>query len=167
MDAQLFGKTFLARQADIRNVLRRLHIFDPDLLHDTYIALYEHSQHAEIGDFVNTFVTFYKNLHRRRSEHECCYMACDNLTMVRLYDRADESDLVYREQVGTRLERLLRYYARHPKPGERNHKRACKILRLYCQGLSIGEISDTLKISQQAVNKSIRRTIEHLKVVAK
>ena len=98
MDAQQFGKTFLACQTHILKALRRLHIFDEDLLHDTYIALYEHSQHAQIGDFVNTFVTFYRNLHRRRSERE---------------------------------------------------------------------ISDTLKISQQAVNKSIRRTIEHLKVVAK
>ena len=51
--------------------------------------------------------------------------------------------------------------------GERNHKRACKILRLYCQGLTEDEISDKLKISQQAVNQSLARSIERLKVVAK
>ena len=88
-------------------------------------------------------------------------------TQLLNYDRPDASDLAYREQVGRRVDSLLRYYATHPQPGERNHKRTLKILRLYCQGLTEQEISDKLKISQQAVNQSLARSIERLKVVAK
>ena len=45
-------------------------------------------------------------------------------------------------------------------------ERASRILRLFLSGLSECEISYRLKISQQAVNQSLRRTIERLKVVA-
>ena len=71
------------------------------------------------------------------------------------------------EQVGRRVDRLLRYYATHPQPGERNHKRTLKILRLYCQGLTEQEISDKLKISQPTVHQYLARAIERLKAIKK
>ena len=101
-------------------------IYDEDLLHDTYIALYEHSQEREIRDFVNTFVGVYINMAKRREERESHYDCYDHTQMLN-FDRADESDLDYREQVGRRVDRLLRKYIGHPQPGERNHKRACEI----------------------------------------
>ena len=166
MTPEQFAQAYLENEANISNILHSLHIYDMDLLHDTYIALYDHSQHAEILNFTNTFVSFYRARHKRRGTYESHYEPCDN-TQILNYDRPDESDLAYREQVGLRVDSLLRYYVSHPQPGERNHKRACKILRLYCQGLTEDEISDKLKISQQAVNQSLARSIERLKVVAK
>ena len=166
MTPEQFAQAYLENEANISNILHGLHIFDMDLLHDTYIALYDHSQHAEILNFTNTFVSFYRARHKRRGTYESYYEPCDN-TQILNYDRPDESDLEYREQVGRRVDSLLRYYVSHPQPGERNHKRACKIMRLYCQGLTEDEISDKLKISQQAVNQSLARSIERLKVVAK
>ena len=163
MTPEQFAQAYLENEANISNIL---HIYDMDLLHDTYIALYDHSQHAEILNFTNTFVSFYRARHKRRGTYESYYEPCDNAQILN-YDRPDESDLEYREQVGRRVDSLLRYYVSHPQPGKRNHKRACKILRLYCQGLTEDEISDKLKISQQAVNQSLARSIERLKVVAK
>jgi len=166
MNSEQFGKTYLRYEANIAKVLHQLKIYDEDLLHDTYIALYNHSQHAEIRDFVNTFVAFYRARDKRREDHEEPFECCDNTQLLN-YDRPDESDLAYREQLGRRVDGLLRYFVSHPQPGERNHKRACKILRLYCQGLNECEISNMLKISQSAVSQTLERAIERLKLIAK
>ena len=167
MDTEEFGKRYLQYEKNIEKVLRGLGIYDEDLLHDTYIALYEHSQEAEIEDFVDAFVAFYKNLLRRQEEYNGHYEDCDYATMVERYDGWDEYDWEYRREVGRRVDKILRYYASHPQPGERNHKRAVKIVRLHCQGLNECEISNKLKISQQAVSQTLQRAIERLKLVAK
>ena len=165
MNTEEFGKRYLEEEGNIAKVLRGLGIYDEDLLHDTFIAVYEHSQHTAINNFTNTFVAFYRARHKRRGEHESHYMACDNATMVDHFDRPDESDLDYREQVGKQVDKILRYYAEHPQRGERNHKRACKILRLYCQGLNESESSNKFKISQSAVSQTLERAIERLKLI--
>ena len=166
MTSTQFGQTYLRFEAHIAKALKRMDIYDEDLLHDTYIALYQHSQHAQIRDFANTFIAFYRARHKRREVHEERYECYDHTQMLN-FDQPDESDLAYREAVGRRVESLLRYFASHPQPGERNHKRACKILRLYCQGLNECEISDKLKISQSAVSQTLERAIERLKLIAK
>ncbi len=167
MTQEQFSQTYLQYEPNILKVLRHQHIYDDDLLHDTYIALYEYSLQTEIRDFVSSFVEFYKRLSKRRDKHEDPLIACDNTTMVEHFDRPDECELAYREQVGRRVDRLLRYYVSHPQPEERNHKRACKILRLYCQGLNECEISNKLKISQSAVSQTLDRAIKRLKLIAK
>ena len=167
MTSEQFANLYLQHQTDILKVLNSKRIFDADLLHDTYIALHDHAQQATIDDFVSTFVAFYRARYKRRGVHESHYMVCDNATLTEHYDRAEEeSDLDHREQVGQRIDRLLRYFASHPQPGERNHKRTCKILRLYCQGLNESEISNKLKISQQAVSQTLARSVKRLKLVA-
>lgn len=161
-----FSERYLQHEEDIKKVLNSQKIFDEDLLHDTYIALYEHAQHTQISDFVSTFVAFYKARCKRRETKESHYEACDDAQLLN-YDRADESDLDYREAVGRKVDSLIRYYATHPQKGERDHKRSCKILRLYCQGLSETEISDKLKISQPTVHLYLTRIIERLKAIGK
>ena len=167
MNSEQFGKTYLQYERNIEKVLREKKIYDEDLMHDTYIALYEYSQKGEIGDFVNAFVEFYKRLSKRRDEYNGHYEACDYATMVEKYDGWDEYDWEYRLQVGRRVDKILSYYASHPLPGERHHKRAVKILRLYCQGLNECEISDKLKISQPAVSQTLERAFLRLKLIAK
>ena len=166
MTPEQFAQAYLTHEEYIQKVLRSLKIYYDDLLHDTYIALYEHSQHAEIEDFTNTFVAFYRARDKRQTEREAHYTCCDNTQLLN-YDLPDESDLAYREQVGRRVDSLLRYYATHPQPGERNHQRTLKILRLYCQGLTEQEISDKLKISQPTVHQYLARAIERLKAIKK
>ena len=167
MEGEKFGEKYLQCAEDIKKILERYEIYDMDLLHDTYIALYEYAEEKNrIRNFVNTFVDFYWKRVLRRREHESYYEAYDDEQMYNL-GVADKSDLEYREQVGKRVDRLIRYYAEHPQPREHDHKLNCKILRLYRQGLTEREISHKVKISQQAVNQSLARTIERLKVVAK
>lgn len=163
MDAQLFAQTYLQYEQNIVKVLRSQKIYDEDLLHDTYIALYDHSQHAEIRDFLKTFIAFYRTRCKRRIEHESPYIACDNATLVEHFDRPEETDLDYREQIGRRVDNLIGYYCAHPLPGERNHKRACEILLLYREGLSYVEIAKRLKIDESTVKKYFKRTIMRLK----
>ena len=88
-------------------------------------------------------------------------------TQLAALDIIDESDLEEREARGKKVDELIERYCSHPQPGERNHKRACKILRLYYQGLTEDEISDKLKISQPTVHLHLARTIERLKAIAK
>ena len=149
-------------EANIVKVLRKQKIYDEDLLHDTYIALYEHSPHPDAEDFVKTFVTFYRNLHDWQNKRESHCETYDYNQLATLHI-IDETDWRKREQSLQRLEKLLNYYYTHPQQDEHHHKRACKILRLFLKGLSERKISRRLKISQQAVNQSIQRTIERLK----
>ena len=165
MTSEQFANLYLQHQTDILKVLNSKRIFDADLLHDTYIALHDHAQQATIDDFVSTFVAFYRARYKRRSVHESHYMVCDNATLTEHYDRAEEdSDLDHREQVGQRVDDLIETFSKHPLPGERNHKRAVNILRLYRDGLTFVEMARKMKMSKQAVQQLFERTIEKLRI---
>ena len=56
MDTEEFGKRYLECAEDIANVLRGEKIYDEDLVHDTYIAVYEYSQKAEIVDMSESLI---------------------------------------------------------------------------------------------------------------
>ena len=124
-------------------------------------ALYEHSQEREIRDFVNTFVGVYINMAKRREERESHYDCYDHTQMLN-FDRADESDLDYREQVGRRVDRLLRKYIGHPQPGERNHKRACEILKLYLEGYSFRKIAKIVNLDVSVVYRYLKRAVKKI-----
>ncbi len=163
MNSEQFGKTYLRYEANIAKVLHQLKIYDEDLLHDTYIALYNHSQHAEIRDFVNTFVAFYQNLNKRREEHDSHYQACDNATMIERYDRIDEDDWEYRERISAQIDIVIKKIRRKKFPGEHTHKRAIKVLMLYREGLTFREIASKLGIDVAAVHRHLKRTITRIK----
>ena len=163
MEAEEFGQRYLQHEEDITNVLRKQKIYDEDLMHDTYIALYEHSPHPSAEDFVKTFVRFYRNLYDWQNKREQPCIVCDDEEITEKFDRADESDLEYREKIGERVDKLIAYFCTHPLPGERNHQRACEILRMYCQGLSYVEIAKRLKIDESTVKKYFKRIVEGLK----
>ena len=157
-----FAQTYLQHEPSIAKVLRKQKIYDEDLLHDTYIALYEYSQQAEIRDFRNSFVEFYRNQFDWQNSRESYSEPYDHNQLAALHI-IDTHDWQQRERALQRLDKLLNYYYTHPQPDEHHHKRACKILRLFLKGLSEREISCRLKISQQAVNQSLQRTVERLK----
>ena len=159
MEAEEFGERYLEYEQDIMKVLRKQKIYDEDLVHDTYIALYEYSQEDEIHDFVDTFVSFYKTRYMRREEHESNYETCDDATMIEKYDRIDEDDWEYRERIGQQMDVLMEIYRVNLLPRARNHERGCKILRLFCDGLSNVEIAKTLKIDESTVRRYIKRAI--------
>ena len=162
MTSEEFGKTYLQYQQNIEKVLRKQKIYDEDLLHDTYIALFEHSQQQEIEDFVNAFVEFYNTLYNWQNCRESTCEPYDHNQLAALHI-IDETDWPQRERALRRLEKLLRYYFTHPQPEEHHHKRSCRILRLFLKGLSEREISHKLKISQSAVHQSLQRSIDRLK----
>ena len=162
MNSEQFGKTYLRYEKNIAKVLRTQKIYDEDLLHDTYIALYEHSPHPKAKEFVNTFVTFYRNLLDWQNNRESQCDQYDNAQLAAL-NIIDTTDWLQRERSLQRLEKLLNYYYTHPQPEEHHHRRSCRILRLFLKGLSEHEISRRLKISQSAVCQSLQRTIERLK----
>jgi len=159
MTTTQFAQTYLQFEQNIAKVLRKQKIYDEDLMHDTYIALYEYSQHAEIRDFVSSFVEFYKKLRRRQKVNDSHYDTCDNATMIEKYDRIDEDDWEYRERLGRQMDILLEIYREHPLPRERNHQRGCEILKLFCEGLSNVEIAKIVKIDESTVRKYIKRAI--------
>ena len=163
MDTTTFARTYLQNESTIIRILRRLGIYDDDLLHDTYIALFQHSQHTAINDFTKMFISFYRVRHKRRGEHESHYMACDNATMEETYNCWDETDLEHREQVAARVDAMIEKLKARPLPGERNRKLAIKIISLYRKGLTFAEIAKKLKTSPQAVQQQLSRTIEKIR----
>ena len=174
MEAKEYGEAYLRNEESIKKVLMSKKIYDEDLLHDTYIALYEYTPHPAPCEFVTTFVEFYKKRYnwQKKQESQIDHYSYAQFAALEIFDESvgaealdqtiDDQRTICREQALERLRRLLDYYYKHPQPDERNHRRACKILQLYLDGQSEREISRKLNITQQAVNQSIRRTVERL-----
>ena len=141
MEAKEYGEAYLRNEESIKKVLMSKKIYDEDL--------------------VNTFVGVYINMAKRREERESHYDCYDHTQMLN-FDRADESDLDYREQVGRRVDRLLRKYIGHPQPGERNHKRACEILKLYLEGYSFRKIAKIVNLDVSVVYRYLKRAVKKI-----
>ena len=138
MTEEEFGKAYIANKDDIEQELKGLQIYDMDLYHDTYIALYEDSQEKEIRNFKNADMSY-------------------------TFDRAESSDTDYNEEVGRRVDAIIDYYCTHPPKGARNHECACEILKLFCKGLSIREIAAELGIGKSTAHQYIACIIRQIK----
>ena len=183
MTSQQFEKLYTANEEYLKKTLTKQDIYDDDLFQDTCLALCEHLQDIAIEDFRQAFLDKYDTLIKRRAQREidCIHLSNVQLAALEIIDESQEVEILdrhidydleqftaectIRDDDKERLQQLLDDYYKHPQPDERNHKRACKILKLYLQGKSEREIANKLKISQQAVNQSIKRTVERLKVV--
>jgi len=184
MTAKELGKMYIANEEALRKILRSQDIYDEDVFQDTCLALCEHVQDIAAKDFRQAFLDKYDTLIKRvgQGEIECEHYDYAELAALEIIDESQDvekidekidldaelfsAECICNDDDKERLHELLDYYYKHPQPGERDHKRACRILQLYLNGKSEREISRKLKISQQAVNQSIRRIVERLKVVA-
>ena len=183
MTPQQFEKLYTANEKYLKKTLTKQDIYDDDLFQDTSLALCEHLQDIAVEDFRQAFFDKYDSLVKRvgQREIECVHFSNVQLAALEIIDESQDVEILdrhidydleqftaectIRDDDKERLQQLLDDYYKHPQPDERNHKRACKILKLYLQGKSEREIANKLKISQQAVNQSIKRTVERLKVV--
>ena len=177
MTTKELEKLYLANEEDLRNILRSQDIYDEDLFQDTCLALCEFAQHNEIVDFRQSFLDKYDALikHVGRQEIDCVHLDNAQLAELEIIDESQDVEIIDRDidllnelrsdEYKEQLRKMLNYYCRHPQPGERNHKQACKVLRYFLNGKSEREISHKLNISQQAVHQHIVRLIARLKVV--
>jgi len=170
-----FETLYLAHEPEIKASLINQHIFDEDLFQDTCLELCIYAQHNDIRNFPGLFIERYKKLRKRQEQRQLDIIHYDNAQLAAL-DIPDESQDVaiidrdidydheqHRAENKERLQLLLNRYYRHPLPGERDHKRACRILRLHLNGHSFREIANTMKLDVATVYKYFTRTIEHLK----
>ena len=177
MTSQQFEKLYTANEEYFRKTLTKQKIYDDDLFQDTCLALCEHLQDIAVEDFRQAFLDKYDTLVKRVGQREivCVHLSNVQLAALDIPDDTQDVEIIDRDidydnaqhcaENKDRLRQLLNHYYRHPQPGERDHKQACKILKLYLAGKSEREIAQMLKISQQAVNQSMKRTKERLKVV--
>ena len=183
MTSQQFENLYTANEEYLKKTLTKQDIYDDDLFQDTCLALCEHLQDIAVEDFRQAFLDKYDTLVKRRGQREidCIHLSNVQLAALEIIDESQEVEILdrhidydleqftaectIRDDDKERLQQLLDDYYKHPQPDERNHKRACNILKLFLQGKSEREIANKLKISQQAVNQSIKRTVERLKVV--
>ena len=183
MTSQQFENLYTANEEYLKKTLTKQDIYDDDLFQDTCLVLCEHLQDIAVEDFRQAFLDKYDTLVKRRAQREidCIHLSNVQLAALEIIDESQEVEILdrhidydleqftaectIRDDDKERLQQLLDDYYKHPQPDERNHKRACNILKLFLQGKSEREIANKLKISQQAVNQSIKRTVERLKVV--
>ena len=162
MNETEFAELYLKNEEHIHKVLNSLEIFDEDLLHDTYIALYEDAQVKVIRNFANAFIAYFQILHFRQMVRDSRFETYDdNLSYV--FDRADTSNTDSNEQVGQRVDAIIDYYCTHPPKGARNHECACKILKLYCRGLTVREIAKELGLGKSTVQQYIDCIVRQIK----
>ena len=164
MKQEQFSQIYLRNEQQITRRLQELQIYDEDRLHDTYIAMYEDA--ATIGSrrFVETFVKYYRTLQRRANDQAAHFIPCSPSEMVQQFDRPDESDTEYREQVAQRVDELINEYRRHPFSGERNHQRAVRILQLYRSGLTPREIAKRIRVTQRTVELQLQSMLKKLRL---
>ena len=175
MTSQQFGELYLQYEPEIKASLINRHIFDEDLFQDTCLELYEFALHNDIQNFPGLFIERYRALRKRQDQRQLDIVPYDNaqLAALDIIDDSQDVELIDRDidsdnaplpsQNMERLRELLDHYFTHPQPGERNHRRACRILRLYLAGKSEREIAHCLRIRHQTVHQYLTRTIAHLK----
>ena len=164
MKQEQFSQIYLRYEQQILRALRGLRIYDEDRLHDTYIALYEQAPTIGSKRFAETFVKYYRTLQRRANDQAAHFIPCSPSEMVEQFDRPDESDTEYREQIALRVDELINEYRRHPFQGERNHQRAVRILQLYRSGLTLQAIAERLNMRKQTVHDYLKNTAKNLRV---
>ena len=164
MKQEQFSQIYLKNEQEITRRLQELQIYDEDRLHDTYIALYEKAPTIGSRRFAETFVKYYRTLQRRANDQAAHFIPCSPSEMVELFDRPEEFDTEYREQVAQRVDELINEYRRHPFPGERNHQRAVRILQLYRSGLTPREIAKRIRVTQRAVELQLQSMLKKLRL---
>ena len=164
MRQEQFSQIYLRNEQQIARRLQELQIYDEDRLHDTYIALYEQAPTIGSKRFVETFVKYYRTLQRRANDHDSHYMPCSHEEIVEKFDRPDETDQEYREEVAQRVDELIEEYRHHPFPGERNHRRAVRILQLYRSGMTLQAIAERMNMRKQTVHDYLKNTVKNLRI---
>jgi len=164
MKQEQFSQIYLRNEQQIARRLQELQIYDEDRLHDTYIAMYEKAQTFGSRRFAETFVKYYRTLQRRANDQAEHYIPCSPSEMVERYDRPDEDDTEYREQVAQRVDELIEEYRHHPFPGERNHRRAVRIIQLYRSGLTPREIAKRIQVTQRTVELQLQSMLKKLRL---
>lgn len=164
MKQEQFSQIYLRNEQQIARRLQELQIYDEDRLHDTYIAMYEKAPIIEIRRFAETFVKYYRTLQRRANDQVEHYIPCSPSEMVERYDRPDEDDTEYREQVAQRVDELIEEYRHHPFPGERNHRRAVRIIQLYRSGLTPREIAKRIQVTQRTIELQLQSMLKKLRL---
>ena len=181
MTSQQFEKLYTANEEYLKKTLTKQDIYDDDLFQDTCLALCEHLQDIAVEDFRQAFLDKYDTLIKRRGQREidCIHLSNVQLAALEIIDESQDIEILdrhidydleqftaectIRDDDKERLQQLLNDYYKHPQPGERDHRRACRILRLYLKGRSFREIANTLKLDVATVYKYFTRTVEHLK----
>ena len=175
MTSQQFEKLYTANEEYLKKTLTKQDIYDDDLFQDTCLALCEHLQDIAIEDFRQAFLDKYDALVKRvgQREIECVHFSNAQLAALEIIDESQDVEIIdrdidydneqHRDEIKERLQQLLNHYYRHPQPGERDHQRACRVLRLYLKGQSFREIANTMELDVATVYKYFTRTIGHLK----
>ena len=175
MNSKELEKLYITHEPEIKASLINQHIFDEDLFHDTCLELCIYAQHNDIRNLPGLFIEHYKKLRKRQDQRQLDIVPYDNaqLAALDIPDDSQDVEIIDRDidydnaqhcaENKERLQQLLNHYYRHPHPGEHDHRRACRILRLHLKGHSFREIARTMKLDVATVYKYFTRTIEHLK----
>ena len=160
MDGKEFGERYVAEMDKIANVLKKEKIYDEDLVHDTYIDMYEWAQSHEPREFVGTFVDFYKKRYRRQEvrERECDAMPPETMRELRIYD--DHSNVARNEAIGEVADTILQLLDEVELPGERKPEQHRRVLRLWMDGQSYEEIGREMGMSPHSAKSILQRLLK-------
>ena len=182
MTTEQFEKLYTANEENLRKVLIKQDTYDEDVFQDTCLALCEHLQDISVKNFRQAFFDKYDALVKRvgQREVECVHMNNVQLAALEIIDESQDvekldanidaeqftAECICCDEDKERLQHSLDAYYKHPQPGERNHSRACRILKLYLKGKSEREIANTLHITHQTVHQYLTSTIARLKTAS-
>ena len=169
MSSEEYFETYMASREQIEKNLRKMGIYDEDLLSDTMIDLHEWLQTNETEkNFVGLFTEFYHNRYKWQKKHDSPIVHLDNTQLAALHI-SDETDWQFREEIGQKADAILEYVDKTTFKGERKPELNRQVLHMWLDGMSyeqigakIGMDANSVLHVAQRMTKIIRKNVKNM-----
>ena len=165
MESEKYFEMYLTNQVRIEKNLKKLGIYDVDLMSDTMVDLHDWLQTNEPKkNFIGLFAQFYYIRWLREMDYVRHFDPSDYETLVRLSDDRQSSDQrEYARRVAERVDEIVDFVNTHTFPGERCVATARRIFEMWLQGYTYREIEDATGCDQGNISAYLRRMKNNIK----
>ena len=165
MKSEEYFETYLKNEGRIEKDLRKLGIYDQDLMSDTMVDLHDWLQTNEPKkNFVRLFAQFYYIRWLRAMDYARHFDPCDYETLVRLSDGEQGKDeREYAQRVADKVDAILDFVETHTFRGERCPGTARRIFEMWLQGYTYREMEEAIGCNQGNISAYLRRMKKNIK----
>jgi len=165
MSTEEYFEMYQAKQGRIEKALRKIGIYDVDLVSDTMVDLHDWMLANEPKEnFVGLFTKFYYVRWLRELHYKNHYEPCDYDTLVRLSDSQQCDDQrAYAQHVAEQVDAILEFVNTHSFRGERCVKTARRIFEMWLQGYTYREMAEAVCSDKGTVRQYLCRMKKNIK----
>ena len=165
MSTNEYFETYQKNEKRIEKDLRKLGIYDVDLMSDTMVDLHDWLQTNEPKkNFVGLFAQFYYIRWLREMDYVRHFEPSDYETLVRLSDSGQfDDEREHARRVAERVDEIIEFVNTHTFRGERCPATARRIFEMWLQGYSYREMVEAVCSDKGTVRQYLCRMKENIK----